>query len=98
MNAVLRVEVVYALTLEQDCTSLECTEGTRVRQAIEASGVLQRHPEVDLSSVGIWGRRCGLDDAVSDGDRVEIYRPLTADPKETRRRRAQVGRASPTRR
>jgi uncharacterized protein len=94
----LRVEVVYALPLEQDCTSLECSEGTRVGQAIEASGVLQRHPDLAPSSVGIWGRRCGLDDVVRDGDRVEIYRPLTADPKETRHRRARLGRASPTRR
>jgi uncharacterized protein len=92
---VLRVEVVFALPLKQDRTMVECSEGTSVRQAIERSGVLQRHLDIDLSAVGIWGRRCGLEDAVHDGDRIELYRPLAADPKEARKRRALRARGDP---
>jgi putative ubiquitin-RnfH superfamily antitoxin RatB of RatAB toxin-antitoxin module len=84
----MRVEVVFALPLQQDATVVECEAGTTVREAIERSGVLNRQPGVDLARVGIWGRRCGLEDRLRDGDRVELYRPLTADPKEVRRRRA----------
>lgn len=88
MNAPVRVEVVFALPLTQDVTSVECVQGCTVREAIGRSGVLERHAGIDLARVGIWGRRCGLDDVVRDGDRIELYRPLTADPKEVRRRRA----------
>ena len=58
--------------------------------AIRASGLLERFSEIDIStqSIGIWGRRCALDASVREGDRIEIYRPLAADPKEARRRRA----------
>jgi uncharacterized protein len=82
------VEVVFALPLHQDVTALECGEGTTVREAIERSGVLARHDQIDLCRVGVWGRRCGLEDLVRDGDRIELYRPLSADPKDVRRRRA----------
>jgi putative ubiquitin-RnfH superfamily antitoxin RatB of RatAB toxin-antitoxin module len=83
-----RVEVVFALPLEQDATVVECPEGATVREAIEQSALLARHVGVDLGRVGIWGRRCSLDDTVREGDRIELYRALTADPKEVRRRRA----------
>jgi putative ubiquitin-RnfH superfamily antitoxin RatB of RatAB toxin-antitoxin module len=58
--------------------------------AVRASGVLERYPELSVSepSVGIWGRACPLDTRLSDGDRVELYRPLTMDPNEARRLRA----------
>ena len=58
--------------------------------AIRASGFLERFAEIDIStqSIGVWGRRCALDARVRGGDRVEIYRPLAADPKEARRLRA----------
>ena len=61
-----------------------------VRQAIEASGILQAHPEIVLeqASIGIWSKRVKLEGGLLDGDRVEIYRPLVADPKVIRRRRA----------
>lgn len=86
----MRIEVVYALPLQQDCSELEMPEGASVAQAIEACGVLTRHPQIDLSiaQVGIWGRRALLTDALRDRDRVEIYRALRADPKEVRRQRA----------
>jgi putative ubiquitin-RnfH superfamily antitoxin RatB of RatAB toxin-antitoxin module len=89
-----RVEVVFALPLEQDVTTLDCPDGASVREAIEASGVLARHGGIDLARVGIWGRRCALDDTLREGDRIELYRPLEADPKEVRRQRAARRRAA----
>ncbi|MCU0897501.1 MAG: RnfH family protein [Burkholderiales bacterium] len=60
-----------------------------VRAALEASGLLAAHPEIDLARnrVGIWNRLATLDAAVADGDRVEVYRPLQADPQAARRAR-----------
>jgi len=94
MSAGLFIEVVYAHALKQDCSALEVQPGACVREAIERCGVLERHPEIDLGrqAVGIWNRRVGLDEPLRDRDRVEIYRPLTADPKEVRRRRAQTAK------
>jgi uncharacterized protein len=65
--------------------------GATLREAIERSGILREFPQIDLTrhKVGVFGRLRGLDEAVADGDRVEIYRPLPADPKDMRRRRAQ---------
>ena len=88
-----RIEVAYA---EREnvvhVINIEVAPGTTVRQAIEASGLMQACRDIDLArnSVGIFSTVCPLDTAVSDGDRVEIYRPLTADPKEARRRRAKI--------
>ena len=80
---------------------VDIAAGTKVLDAIRASGLLERFPEIDIStqSVGIWGRRCALDTIVKAGDRVEIYRPLAVDPMEARRRRAgrrQAARATCT--
>jgi putative ubiquitin-RnfH superfamily antitoxin RatB of RatAB toxin-antitoxin module len=88
----VRIEVVYALPLRQDVISLELAEGATVGQALAASGMQARHPLLDLRlvRVGVWGRPAALDARLSDGDRVEIYRPLQADPKELRRRRARI--------
>jgi putative ubiquitin-RnfH superfamily antitoxin RatB of RatAB toxin-antitoxin module len=86
----IRVEVVYALPQEQVVVSLQVDSGTTLAQAIECSGLLERYPEIDLSRnrVGIFGKLVDLDATLRDRDRVEIYRPLLADPKEARRRRA----------
>ena len=86
----LRVEVVYALPQWQDLVRLELPAGSRAGEAVAASGILQRHPEIDAQrpDLGIWGRPCGPDRVLQDGDRVEIYRPLRVDPKARRRRRA----------
>jgi len=94
LGETLTVEVVFALPLEQDCTVVELPDGASVRDAIARSGVTARHPAIDLGAcrVGIWGRPAGLDDRVGNGDRVEIYRPLQADPKESRRARARRGK------
>ena len=87
---VLGVEVAYAGERCSSRVALQVPAGTTVRGAIERARVLTRHPEIDLArdAVGIFGQRCELDDLVSDGARVEIYRPLLRDPKEARRRRA----------
>lgn len=86
----LRVEVAYARPDTQLLLALDLPEGSTARQAIEASGVLGRFPEIDLeqTKIGIYGKICSLDEVLRTGDRVEIYRPLQADPKEARRQRA----------
>jgi uncharacterized protein len=91
----IRVEVVYARPEEQALVALEMPEGTTVREAIERSGILERFPEIDLTrlTVGIFGRVTGPGTVLADGDRVEIYRPLLADPKEVRRSKAKPTRS-----
>lgn len=94
----LRVEVVYALPAEQAVVSLELEDGATVAEAIERSGLVGRFPEIAAAPavVGIFGRRTTPGARVQDGDRIEIYRPLTADPKEVRRARAKLrGRKKP---
>lgn len=68
---------------------LQLPLGATVRDALQASGLPQCGPDVDLASgkVGVWGKLCSLDHTLRDGDRVELYRPLTVDPKEARRQR-----------
>ena len=72
--------------------------GATLVDALRASGVLERHPQIDLArqAVGIWGRIRALDTPLKDGDRVEIYRPLQVDPKEARRRRQRLQRENAT--
>ena len=69
---------------------IKVAPGTTVEQALRASRILETCPEIDLRvhRVGIFNRACALDEPLAPGDRVEIYRPLRADPKEARRRRA----------
>ncbi|MCR4347368.1 MAG: RnfH family protein [Sulfuricaulis sp.] len=87
-----RVEVAYATPLRQEVVELPVDPGTTIEQAIRASGMLERFPEIDLSQhrVGIFGELADLHDPVHDDDRIEIYRPLLADPKEVRRKRAKA--------
>lgn len=87
----LRVQVCYAKTNQQWLHSLSVPEGTTLHEAIRQSRVLVTMPEIDLATcrVGIYGKLKPLDTILQEGDRVEIYRPLIADPKESRRRRAQ---------
>jgi len=89
------VEVAYALPHEQVVITLDLPADATVRQAIEESRIQERFPEIDLDSnkVGIFGRLAKLDDGLHAGDRVEIYRPLIADPKEIRKQRAKDGKA-----
>lgn len=84
------IEVAYATPERQALIRIEAVPGCTVRQAIERSGILAQFPEISLeqSRVGVFGRPRELADPVEAGDRVEIYRPLTADPKQARRLRA----------
>lgn len=93
-RAGIRVEVAYALPGRQMILALEVPAGSTVRDAIEASGILSRFAEIDLerNRVGIFSKPVGLEQVLQEGDRVEIYRPLKADPKEVRRRLAEEGR------
>jgi putative ubiquitin-RnfH superfamily antitoxin RatB of RatAB toxin-antitoxin module len=84
----IRVEVVYALPQSYDAVTVELADGATVAQALIASGMAERHPGIDLSRVGVFGRSLSPEAPLSDGDRVEVYRPLALDPKEARRRRA----------
>ncbi|MGD8105124.1 RnfH family protein [Pantoea sp. FN0302] len=87
----LTVEVVYALPEKQYVRQVTLAEGSSVEQAIRASGLLELRHDIDLTQnkIGIYSRPVKLQDEVNDGDRVEIYRPLIADPKELRRQRAE---------
>lgn len=87
----IRIEVVYALPEQACLLPLEVNSGTTIMEAIKMSGLLQQCPEIDLSrnKVGIFSKMKELDTVLSDGDRVEIYRELKADPKEARRRRVE---------
>jgi len=93
----LQIEVVYALQGQLDAVSLRLAEGCTAGQALEASGLLERHPELDLrhERLGIHGKRVSAAQALADGDRVEVYRPLVIDPKEARRARAARRRRRP---
>ena len=84
------VEVAYALAEKQSLISLEVEEGTTLKDAIEASGILEKYNEIDLSKqqVGIFSKFATLDTVLREKDRVEIYRSLIADPKEVRKERA----------
>ena len=85
-----RVAVAYATPRRQEVMEVTARPGATIEQVIRASGILERFPEIDLSRqrVGIFGEFVLLEDPVHDGDRIEIYRPLLVDPKETRRKRA----------
>ena len=94
MSARLSVEVCYALAGEQTLIALELPVGATLQQAIDASGILQRFPSIDLSTqkVGVFGKLKPLDTVLADHDRVEIYRPLLVDPKVSRQRRVEKTR------
>ncbi|MDS4022545.1 MAG: RnfH family protein [Candidatus Competibacter sp.] len=79
----MKVSIVYATPGRQFWMPLDLPEGSRVRDLIERSGVLNRFPEIDLErqKIGIFSKLTTLDAVLEDGDRVEIYRPITADPK-----------------
>lgn len=89
--ATLAIEVAYVPAAgAARVLPLEVEAGTTLAEAIERSGLLQQCPEIDLAifGVGVFGQPRGLDRPVEPGDRIEVYRPLPADPKELRRRRA----------
>lgn len=91
----MRIDVCYGLPDGRSfLATLDLPEGATVRQAIDASGVLQRHPEIDVDAqkVGVHGKISPLDAVLASHDRVEIYRPLKVDPKMARQRRVEKTR------
>jgi putative ubiquitin-RnfH superfamily antitoxin RatB of RatAB toxin-antitoxin module len=92
----LNIEIVYALPHKVDLIRLKLPHGCSLQQALEVSGLMQKYPEIDLKGgrFGIYGKLCNPNTLLRDQDRVEIYRPLLADPKEVRRRRAEEGKVT----
>lgn len=93
-SSAISIEVAYALSDKQTVVPLQVAPDTSVEQAIRLSGLLEQFPDIDLSKnkLGIFGKLKKADELVREGDRVEIYRPLIADPKEVRKQRAAEGK------
>ncbi|CAB3779417.1 Persistence and stress-resistance antitoxin PasI [Paraburkholderia ultramafica] len=94
MSARLSIEVCYASPDGQALIAVDLPEGATLQQALDASGILQRFPQIDLNTqkVGVFGKLKPLDAVLADHDRVEIYRPLLVDPKVSRQRRVEKSR------
>jgi len=90
----IKIEVVYALPAEQLLLKSEVPKGTTIAGAIRLCGILDKFPEIDLEKgkFGIFGKLSKTDTVLREKDRIEIYRPLIADPKEVRRKRAEEGK------
>ena len=90
----LQVEVAYARPDKQKLMAITLPLGATIEDAVHRSGMLRHFPEINLAvnQVGIFGKLAKLDTRLRNGDRVEIYRPLVADPKEMRRQRALQGK------
>jgi hypothetical protein len=94
MNDKIDIEVVYALPAKQTLLKQQVAAGMTVLEAVRASGILEKHPEIDIATtkLGIFGKLVKPDTVLREKDRIEIYRPLIADPKEVRRKRAEEGK------
>lgn len=90
MKTFLTIEVAYAMPDKQCILTLEVASQTTIEMAIKQSGILTKFPSLHMGTiqVGVFGKRRQLLDVVQDGDRIEIYRPLTIDPKDARRAKA----------
>ena len=90
LNETITIEVAYARKDQQRILSVVVSAGSTIEVAIRRSGILDLFPEIDLTkqNVGIFSKQKLLSDEVKAGDRIEIYRPLTTDPKEARRKKA----------
>ena len=93
----LRVAVAIALPDRQEVVELELAEGATVADALAAARVTERFPGMERAAVGIWSRPCTPERVLRDGDRVEVYRGLRADPKAGRRARARLKPSSRSR-
>src|SRR5690606_37472798 len=97
MGEMISVEVTYALPQRQELIKLVLPEGATVQDALNASGLLASHPEIEpdgRNKLGIFGKLSKPDAVLRDRDRVEIYRPLIADPKAVRKKRPEEGKAT----
>lgn len=94
LSNLINIEIVYALPEEQTLLKKQFPQGTTVAEALQTSGILNKYPQIDLATnkLGIFGKLTKPDVVLRDKDRVEIYRPLIADPKEVRRKRAEEGK------
>ena len=92
-NTIL-IEVAYALPQKQLIIPVKVKPGITAKEVIELSGIMKKFPEIDLNKnqIGIFGKLTQLDHVMRERDRIEIYRPLIADPKEIRRQRAAEGK------
>lgn len=90
----IKIEMVYALPNEQTLLKLDVPQTSTIADAIRLSGLLEKHPEIDLEKgkFGLFGKLSKTDTVLREKDRIEIYRPLLADPKEVRRKRAEEGK------
>jgi len=91
----MKIEVIYALPDRQELVSIDLPEGSTVIQAVEASGLLQKYPDIEpggRNKLGVFAKLVKTDSVLRERDRVEIYRPLIADPKEVRRQKAAEGK------
>jgi putative ubiquitin-RnfH superfamily antitoxin RatB of RatAB toxin-antitoxin module len=97
MAELVQVYVCYATAKREFVGTMQVAPGTTIGAAIEQSGVLQEFPEINLATapVGIYAKKKTLDTVLRERDRIEIYRPLVADPKDSRRRRAAKKDAAP---
>jgi len=90
----INIEVAYATPEKQLIRAVNVDAGTTIGAAIVQSGIMMDFPDLELegAAVGLFGKTAAMTTVLSDGDRVEIYRPLIADPKEVRRKRAAEGK------
>jgi len=91
----MKIEITYALPDRQELVTIDLPDRSTVMQAVEASGLLQKYPEIDpggVNKLGVFAKLAKADTVLRDRDRVEIYRPLIADPKEVRRQKAAEGK------
>jgi len=93
----MKVGIAYALPKRQVWITVEVHEGATIQEAIDRSGILEQFPDIDLSQqkVGIFGKVAALDAKLEEGDRVEIYRTLIADPKAVKSRQKAEGKGEP---
>lgn len=88
----IKIEVAYALEDEQFLYAETVEEGTTVEEALKASKLLAEFPALNIDKVGIFGKLTKPDVALRAGDRIEVYRPLKADPRDRRRKKVEEAR------
>ena len=94
----MKIKIVYALPARQTVLEVEVADGATVKDALDKSGILRQFPDINLETqkVGIFGKATTLDAIVEEGARIEIYRPITADPKTVKRRAKEGGEEGAT--